>query len=246
MITPDKVVEQLSRMIVASSTDDGVRVSTHVLYPSNAAVSVVVRGRKDAFLVSDEGGAVSNLGSSGNPAILSDRMIGTRIRTKGLRVHGGSIMSPMVSLDDLPSTIMIVANASRTIADWGLASLPFVAPPNFRKDLLALLGRHFHDNLKNDEAVIGKSNKPHKFGHVIYLQSSHRLLIDPVVNDASSINARLVANLDVRMNEDPQTSQLIVFDDRSKWKSSDLKLLELGAQTLAFSHAEPKISRFAA
>ena len=233
-------------MIVASPTDDGVRVSTHVLYPSNAAVSVVVRGGKDAFLVSDEGGAVSNLGSSGNLAILSDRMIGTQIRAKGLRVHDGSIMSPMVSLDDVPSAIMIVANASRTIADWGLARFPFVTPRNFREDLLALLGRHFHDNLKNDAGVIGKSNKLHKFGHVIYLQSSHRLLIDPVVNDASSINARLVANLDVRMNEDPQTSQLIVFDDRSKWNSSDLKLLELGAPTLAFSHAEPKISRFAA
>ena len=52
-----------------------------------------------------------------------------------------------------------------------------------------------------------------------------KLLIDPVVNDASSINARLVSNLDVRMNENPQISQLIVFDDRLKWKSSDLKLL---------------------
>ena len=246
MITPGKVFEQFSRMIVASPTDDGVRVSTHVLYPSNAAVSVVVRGGKDAFLVSDEGGAVSNLGSSGIPAILSDRMIAAQIRTKGLRVHDGSIISPKVSLDDVPSAIIIVANASRTIADWGLARFPFVTPLNFRKDLSALLGRHFHDNLKNDEAVIGKSNKLHKFGHVIYLQSSHRLLIDPVVNDASSINARLVANLDVRMNEDPQTSQLIVFDDRLKWKSSDLKLLELGAQTLAFSHAEPEISRLAA
>ena len=50
----------------------------------------------------------------------------------------------------------------------------------------------------------------------------------------------------VVLNEDPQTSQLIVFDDRLKWKSSDLKLLELGAQTLAFSHAEPKIRRIAA
>ena len=225
--------------------DDGVRVSTHVLYPSNGAVSVVVRGGEDTFLVSDEGGAVSNISSSGIPAVFSDRMIGAQIRTKGLRVHDGSIMSPMVSLDDVPSAIMTVANASRTIADWGLARFPFVTPRNFREDLSALLGRHFHDNLKNDEAVIGKSNKPHKFGHVIYLQGARKLLIDPVVNDASSINARLVSNLDVRMNENPQISQLIVFDDRLKWKSSDLKLLELGAQTLAFSHAEPEISRLA-
>ena len=233
-------------MTVASPIDDGLRISTHVLYPSNGAVSVVVRGGKNTFLVSDEGGAVSNISSSGIPAVFSDRMIAAQIRTKGLRVRDGSIMSPMVPLDAVPSAIMIVANASRTIADWGLARFPFVTPQNFREDLSALLGRHFNDNLKNDEAVIGKSNKPHKFGHVIYLQGARKLLIDPVVYEASSINARLVANLDVRMNEDPKISQLIVYDDRLKWKSSDLKLLELGAQTLAFSHAEPEINRFAA
>ena len=233
-------------MVVASPTADGVRVSTHVLYPSNGAVSVVVRGGEDTFLVSDEGGAVSNLSSSGMPTILSDRMIGAQVRKKGLRVHDGSIMSPMVPLDAVPSAIIIVANASRAVADWGLAHLPFVTPQNFREDLSALLGRHFHNNLKNDAAITGKSNKPHKFGHVIYLQGARRLLIDPVVNEASSINARLVANLDIRMNEDPQISQLIVFDDRLKWKSSDLKLLELGAQTVAFTHAEPEISRLAA
>ena len=44
MITPETLKEMLSRMVVASAVDDGVRVSTHVLYPSNGAVAVTVRG----------------------------------------------------------------------------------------------------------------------------------------------------------------------------------------------------------
>jgi hypothetical protein len=246
LITPDQTLELLSRMVVAAPTDDGVRVSTHVLYPSNGAVSVVVRGGEKSFQVSDDGGGVAELGSSGLPTVLSDRMIRAQLRTKGLRVRDGVIMSPIVPIDAIPAAIMLVANASRAIADWGLSHLSFAPRRNFREDLTALLGRHFHDNLKNDEAIVGKSNKPHRFGHVVYLHRDRKLLIDPVVNDASSINARLVANLDVRLMENPLISQIIVFDDRLKWKASDLRLLELGAPTVAFSSAEAEINRLAA
>ena len=56
MIKPEALLEMLSRMVVASQLEDGVRVSTHVLYPSNGSVSVVVRGGKNHFIISDEGG----------------------------------------------------------------------------------------------------------------------------------------------------------------------------------------------
>ena len=112
--------------------------------------------------------------------------------------------------------------------------------------MAALLDRHFHDNLKHDSRVIGASNKAHKFGHVIYLSGERRLIIDPVVNDGSSINARVVANMDVRLAKDPNVLQLIVYDDTADWEASDLKLLELGARTVGFSRAEATIQRLAA
>jgi hypothetical protein len=48
------------------------------------------------------------------------------------------------------------------------------------------------------------------------------------------------------MAADPNVQQLIVYDDMLQWSSSDLKLLEIGARTVAFSRAEPLIERLAA
>ena len=230
-------------MVMAGSTGDGARVSTHVLYPSNGAVSVVVRGRETSFIVSDEGGGIAELGSAGLSVIVSDRMIGAQLRMSGMRVRNGVIMSPTIPMDAVPAAIMLVANASRTVADWGISHLPFRQHRSFREDLAKLLGKYFHDNMKSNESVVGKSNKPHKFGHVVHLFGERRLLIDPVVNDSSSINARLVSNLDVKMTDNSLIEQIIVFDDKLKWKASDLSILEMGAPTVAFSMAEREIRR---
>src|SRR3546814_5373325 len=99
MITPENVVELLSRMVVATQLEDGVRVSTHVLYPSNGAVSVVVRGGRDTFVVSDDGGGVAELVSAGIRTIVADRMVKSHVKRRGLRVSDGAVMSPAVPLN---------------------------------------------------------------------------------------------------------------------------------------------------
>ena len=184
--------------------------------------------------------------SAGIRTVVSDRMVKSRIKSQGLLVHDGTIYSPKVPMRAIPAAILLVANASREVADWGVAHLHFHQTRNFRADLEALLGRYFHDNLKQDTSIIGQSNKPHRFVYVAYLSGDRKLLIDPVVNDASSINARLVSNLDVKLTNNPLITQLIVYDDQLKWNASDLKLLEMGAPTVPFSRAEPHIQRLAA
>jgi hypothetical protein len=240
MITQEQIKDLMSPLVVTSEAPDGgIRVSTHVLYPSNGAVSVVVRGGKNSFQVSDEGEGVEAIISSGIKATLTDRAIKAQLRMTGLHVREGVIFTPMVPLEAIPAAVMLVANASRKIADWGLSHLPFTSNRNFKSDLAQLLDKYFHDRLRNDEVVVGESNKAHKFGHAIYLGGERKLLIDPVINDASSINSRVVANMDVKMAANPLIDQLIVYDDSLHWKSSDLKLLELGARTVAFSYARP-------
>lgn len=147
MITPQAIREMLSQVVIAKPTEDGVRVSTHVLYPSNGAVSVVVRGGENSFVVSDEGGALSELISAGIRTIVADRMVAAQVRRRGLRVDNGAILSPVVPMKALPAAILLVANASRDVADWGLSRFPYHAPRSFKKDLAELLGHYFHDKL---------------------------------------------------------------------------------------------------
>jgi len=95
------------------------------------------------------------------------------------------------------------------------------------------------------DTLVGHSNKPHKFDNIIFLSGSRRLVIDPVVNDRSSINARVVANMDLRAAEYEGLEQRIVFDDRQDWKIEDLNLLQVGAPVIKYSRAEEVIKRLA-
>jgi hypothetical protein len=246
LIEPATIAERLCRMVATTVIDDGVRVSTHVLYPSNGAVTVTVRGGIASYVVSDDGGALSEIISAGLKTPISDRQIAARVKSQGLHVSRGVILSPQVPEVAVEAAIVLVANASGDVARWSLDHLRFNIQHDFREELDSLLGSHFHDNLKRDTPVVGASTKAHKFNYVIYLQGERRLLVDPVINDHSSISSRVVANLDVRNAHDSRIEQLIVYDDRLRWSGSDLKLLELGARTVPFSHAEPEIRRLAA
>jgi hypothetical protein len=93
--------------------------------------------------------------------------------------------------------------------------------------------------------IVGHSNKPHKFPNVLKLLGGKRLIVDPVANEASSINARVVANLDVKATEDPTLMQRIVYDDEDDWTPSDLNLLQVGAPVVAFSNVSEVIERLA-
>ncbi len=245
MISIDDLKQIMCDALPVYDLGDGFRVSTQCLYPSNGGVSVIVRGRGDTFVVSDEGGALDEVAASGRREGGSDKRLRSLVANQGLKVSGGAIHSPPVSAKALPAAILLVANASKEVADWGLSHIRFAVSRNFKETLMEILQKHFHDNLRH-ESIAGESTKTHKFGNVIYLTDSRRLIVDPVVNDPSSINSRVVANMDVRMLRDDRIDQIIVYDDRLRWTSSDLALLKLGAQIVPFSAAEPEIMRRAA
>jgi len=247
VIAPQDIVAELARMTIASERGDAVRVSTHCLYPSNSTVSVMVRGGPVTFTVSDDGGATGEMISAGLRVEFPNTVLRRAARRQGLKAERGVIFSPPVPIDALGPTILLVANVSKDAADWALGHLRFTQPRDFRENLAALLGRYFHDRVQSGAHFIGASNKSHKFGYSIRLHGDRRLLIDPVVNEASSINSCVVANLDVKLTENPAIEQLIVWDDQLAWKSSDLKLLEVGrVPTIPFSLAEPEIKKRAA
>jgi hypothetical protein len=246
MMRNEQIKKAFCDVTIVTDITDGFLVSTQCLYPSNGAVSVAIRGRGNSYVISDDGGALGELRSAGLHQTPTDRQIRAIVQNMGLKVENGQIYSPPVSQEAIPYASMIVANAAKTVADWGLDHLRFAVPRNFRQDLTELLQRHFHDNMKDDQPIVGASNKPHKFGHVVYLENEKRLLIDPVVNDSSSINSRLVANLDVKMKKDSKIEQLIVYDDSAKWAAADLNLLQVGAKIIAFSSADGAIQRIAA
>ena len=93
--------------------------------------------------------------------------------------------------------------------------------------------------------MIGASNKAHRFANVISFANGRKFIVDAVANEASSINSRVIANLDVKSVNDPTIEQRIVYDDEEPWSAADLNLLQVGATIIPFSRANDVIRRIA-
>jgi hypothetical protein len=231
----DTLRESLGILCSVDKVGEGAWVTTTCLYPSNASIRVLVRGRFESFVVSDEAGAVHDVTSSGVAFPDPDRRIRHIVRRHGLKIEDGVVYSPMVPSAALGPVIALVANASKEAAHWGYDHLQTTTSRNFREELARLVDFLVGARVEHDAYLVGASNKPHRFEHVIRLTENRLLVIDPVMNDASSINSRVVAHLDIRNNFQKSLRQRLVYDDNVKWSAADINLLKVGATPLPFN-----------
>lgn len=226
-------------------TDDGIRVTTHCMYPSNGLVRVYVKAGNDTAVVSDEGEAVGEVLAAGIDVADVNRLARHIVIDQGLQMRSGVIYTPRVSIEAMPIAIPIVANAAKEVARWFYDHKKIKRARDFRKMLADYLEGVFDERLAKDEKIVGASNKPHKFANIVSFANGRRLIIDAVAMDAASINSRVVANLDVRSNANPLIDQRIIYDDVESWSSADLNLLGVGAPVIPFSKAADVIGRLA-
>lgn len=239
----DKVQNSIQASLKMGKTRDGVHVTTQCLYPSNTFVRIFVRGGDETFFVSDEGGAIRDVESAGAWLEKPDRLIAPIVSPFGLKSFNGIVASREISTSDLGIAIAIVANASKNVAEYLFSHLKVKPTRNFKEVLSAFL-RTSYDDAVREETFVGQSNKAHKFENVIVLHGK-KLVVDPVINDRSSINARLVANMDLKAAKHEGVEQRIIYDDRENWQPEDLNLLQVGARVVPYSKAPQVIQRLA-
>lgn len=221
-------------------------VTTHCMYPSNGLVRVTLRGGESSLVASDEGGAFGEALSAGIPVRDYDRTLGNIVKEQGLSLKGSVIFTPRMPIEAAPLAILLVANASQEIARWLYDHTKIKRTRDFRAMLSDFLEKRFESRVAHNAILVGHSTKPHKFANVISLPSDIRLVIDPVANEASSINARVLANLDVKAAGDSRIIQRIIYDDEDDWSAADLNLLQVGAPVVPFSRVSEVIERLAA
>jgi hypothetical protein len=235
------VLRDFTALLAVEETGDGVRVTTHCMYPSNGLVRVTLRAGRETVVASDEGEAVGEALSAGIALRNPDRILRSIVRQQGLDIHGGVISTPRMPIEAAPLAILLVANTAKEAAQWLYDHQKLKRDRDFRRLLAHFLKKTFADRVA-PTTIIGASNKPHKFVHVISLPDERKLIVDPVQNDPSSINARVVANLDVKS---PKLVQRIIFDDQEDWSAADLNLLSVGAPAIPFSQSPSTIQRVA-
>jgi hypothetical protein len=241
----DLISRRLNEMAAIKHIDDGLRVTTHCMYPSNGFVQVTVRGGASTVVASDEGGAVGEALAAGISMRNFSNQLAHRVKDQGLSFKGGVIFTPKMPIDAAPLAILLVANASQEMAHYLFEHMKIKRSRDFKKLLAEFLKKAFDDRV-TAATIVGHSTKPHKFDNVISFPSGKRLIVDAVVNEASSVNARVLANLDVKATSNPLIDQRIVYDDEDEWTAADLNLLQVGATAVPFSRSSEVIERIAA
>ena len=232
-------------LTAAEPADGGVRLTLPYTYPSSGLVRLLLREQNGSVIVSDERGAIHEAQSSGIDVGNADRVLRHITTPLGLIIQGGAIMSPAVSLPYVSGRMMLVAGASRDAANWLYTHAKVRPERDFRALLADLLQKRFADTITSGEKITGASNKSYTFPFSLNLPSGKRLLVDTVINESSSINARVVANLDVRSNGNEMLEQRIVYDDYDLWDPANINILSAGAQVIAFSRLDAVFSRMA-
>jgi hypothetical protein len=226
-------------------TADGVRVTTHCMYPSNGLVPVTIRGGVETIVASDEGGAVGDALSAGIQVRNYNRMLAHMIRDQGLSISDGVIFTPRIKIEAVSAAIIHVANASQDVARWFYEHTKIKRTRDFKVLLAEFLKLTFDDRVSHNAIIVGNSNKPHKFANIVSLRDGRRLIVDPAIHEFASINARVVANLDVRSANYPLLEQRIIYDDEEDWTPADLNLLQVGAIVIPFSRSSEVIAGLA-
>lgn len=232
-----EIREELLNAQPITVDDEEARVVTQCLYPTNTMVRVTIREGRFRFTVSDGGGAIREISSLGLMFPRADYAMKTIAQKYGIRVENGVFFSPPVAKEEIGAAVALVANASRDAAERYFAFSKSRPSRNFKRLVAELLQRNFGEELKPYFHVVGNSTKQHAFDYAI-TRKERIILLDSVLRDPPSINSRVVANLDVKANQDPKYVQFIVYDDQEQWPSSDLSLLGMGATPLPFSRME--------
>ena len=236
------VEDALSSLFGVFEVRDGVRVTTHCVYPSNSFVDVMVRGGEHTFYVSDDGAAIREIEAAGAAIEKPDKLIASIVDSWGLHIAKGAISSPYCGKDSLGVAVALVANASRAAAEHLFSHMKIKPDRDFKKLVSAFLRAKYHGSVRSD-ILVGGSNTPHSFDNIVFLAGNKRLIIDPVLNDMKSINARVVANVDVKAAGLGDIEQRIVYDDQDEWKLETLNLLQVGAPVVPYSKMPQVLQR---
>lgn len=245
MTCPDYVQHALEELVQCRKVGDAVVIDTHCLYPAGGIVQVHFVGGAREVVAHDGGGAIRTLLAHGLDLPDKDVRIHKIAKSHGLSFKEGKIQSKALDVRYSSSLIVHVANASKEVCEDILRRYRFKKKINFQQALDTFVSTSFSKmDYKKNFPVRGMSERQYKFDYVINADSK-RILVDAVLPDPNSLNARIVANLDVARRGDETIIQRIVYDEDDNWDSSSIELLRTAAPTVPFKYASEELYRIA-
>ncbi|MET0528190.1 MAG: hypothetical protein ABW003_07580 [Microvirga sp.] len=238
-------VEALARSLVqAQETSLGTEVSTHVVYPNGDLVRVNVACAEDDVVVSDLSLGSMYLAEIGVHLSPQQRQrLQQEVAHYTCEFAKGRVYRHCTH-DQIADTIALVANASRSIADYGSeAKRQFDA--DFRVTVIERLRNLVGPRLREREPVAGRSGRPYRVGGVIL----DRKEVSPVAfveafATRSIIGDRFMAFSDLKLSFE-NVRMISVYDDSNNWLEPDLRVLSQVSTVVGYSKSDASFEALA-
>ena len=164
-LTCEEIGRAVRSLVVAQSTPFGTEVTTPVLYANGDYVVVVVADEFEGFVVHDASLGTMQLAVEGGRAMRDPARLKQIAERYGCVMQGGRV-TRMCSSDDVPASVSLVANASKSIGDL-IVELRRQSESQFRYVVTEGLREIVGNRLRLDESFKGASGITYRVPNVI-------------------------------------------------------------------------------
>lgn len=208
----ERLHAELVRMAGCAVTEEGVSISTHVMYPSFEPVKVFISGHGDGYRVHDGGGALQSAWDHGRDEKTANRALAKYARMHSLDHVEGRLVASVPNYEWLMSAVLTVANASAGAAadavDREVSSEATLAD---RIEEVLRSAPEARDFVRGYE-ISGRSGRRYTFDFAVRRPSDGWLLVDGLNPHPASIASRYVAFADTGRDARDISGRLAVYE----------------------------------
>lgn len=242
----NKIHEQISASLAPTFNHDGLLVPTPVLYPSNGNVVVFVTGGANKCVVSDRGDALRVARSHGAEITDTDAWLRHVLKGSFLRSASGNITSGEIEIKNVIAGIALVARAATAAVTYAIEHYVPRNEVTLENRAYRELRSHFGPaQVARGVSIYGASDRSYSFDFSVNSIGEKPLVLDTVSPNANSINAKVVAHIDISNLHGRAPLHAIVYDQTADWGAAEINLLQSAAQLLPVSHLSKELARYA-
>lgn len=243
-LTPESIERALQSLIMAERTNGGVEVSTTVAYPGGDLINVIVEQTANGFLVHDASAAASRLSLAG---VTMSRHVTERLVEYAGRFNcffENSRVAANVDAGSIELAIAMVANASRSVADYALELRKHVET-DFRMTVTEALRDIIGKRLRENEECVGKSGRKYKVSAMVLdeRETSPILFIAPIPNRAA-VPHGFAMFYDLKEEEKYRhAAREAIYDETSDLRNEDRTLLKSACEVVTLTQARRRLQK---
>jgi|APDOM4702015248_1054824.scaffolds.fasta_scaffold49710_2 hypothetical protein len=238
-------VEKLIRSLTAAErTNLGIEVTLPVAYGDGELVTVVIEQTKGTLVIHDASFSamrLSNAGVSLTPHVV--HRLSDLAERYNCKFYDGRVTSTADSIESLPQVVALVANASRSVADYAF-EIKRQVETDFRlivvEKLREILGPRAHE----PDEFKGASGRRYRLPFILNASMTRPQNFISTVANRSNVPATFATLFDLR-GPFPDVERDAIYDDAAHLRDEDRTFLKSAdAVVFGWMEAERKFKEF--